>query len=264
MDFLRVSRHKNIFSESLYVLLNLALVAVLFLLINVSGQIELALLLVLVSKWRVLAVRMRYWRANILANLVDITVGFGVIGLMYLATTAQLSMVFWLQLAVAIFYGIWLIVIKPLSSKRAMLLQALIGLFVGSWAVMALSHMIPLPIVVLLLAMIGYGSARHALAVHEEEQLALLSLVAGLLVAEIGWIMYHWNIGYGSAAYGDLKIPQAAIVLALGGFTIERVYAGIVSKKPLLSVECVVPVIFSTLFILVLLLIFSSAGTGIV
>ena len=264
MEFLRVSQHKNIFSELLYVLLNLALVAALFLLINVSGQIELALLLVLLSKWRVLAVRMRYWRANVLANLVDITVGFGVVGLLYLASTAQTASIFWLQLAVAVLYAVWLIVIKPLSSKKAVLLQALVGLFVGSWATMALSHIIPLPLVVLLLFIVGYGAARHTLTAHEEEQTSFLSLVFGLLLAELGWVMFHWNIGYGLASFDDFKLPQAALFMTMGGFALERVYAALQAKKSPASLEYLAPVVFCGAVMAVLLVFFSSAGTGIV
>lgn len=264
MEFLRVSRQKNIISESLYVLLNLALVAVLFLLMYVSGQVYLALLLVLLSKWRILAVRMRYWRANVLANLVDISVGFGTVGLMYVADSAESSMVLWLQLAIALFYAIWLTVIKPLSTKKAMLIQSLIGLFVATWSIMALSYLLPLSVVVLLLFVVGYGVARHVLVAHEESQLAFLSLVFGLLVAELGWVMYHWTIGYGLVSFGDLKVPQAAIFMTLGGLAIERMYAAISSKKSIVSAEYLAPTIFSVATIVVLLLLFSSVGAGIV
>ena len=262
MEFLRISQKKNILSESLYVLLNIALVIALFLLINVSGHVWLAMLLVLLSKWRVLAVRARYWRANILANLVDIVVGFGLVGLMYLASSAESSLVLWLQAAIAVFYALWLTVIKPLSGKRAVLVQALIGLIVGVWAVMALSYVIPLPAVVVLLFIVGYGSARHALTVHEEEQLSFLSLVFGLLVAEISWVMYHWNIGYGLTVFGDLMIPQAVIFIALGAFTIERMYVAI--RKGSVGFEQFVPVIFTCAVVAVLLVLFSSVGVGIV
>lgn len=264
MEFLRASQHKNIMSELLYVLLNIALVAVLFALIYVSGQVALAFLLVLLSKWRVLAVRVRYWRANILANLVDISVGLGAVALMYVASSAQPGMALWLQLGFAAFYALWLIYIKPLSSKKAMLLQALLGLFIGAWAIMALSYTMPLAVVVLLLFAVGYGAARHALAVHEEEQLSFLSLVFGLLIAELGWAMYHWNIGYGLVSMGDLKVPQAAIFMTLGGFAIERAYAAISAKKSPLDTEYLVPIVFASAVIGVLLLFFSSAGAGIV
>ncbi|NLA43208.1 hypothetical protein GX865_03610 [Candidatus Saccharibacteria bacterium] len=264
MDFLRVSRQKNIFSEFLYILLNVAFVAVLFFLMYVSGQVYLALILVLLSKWRILAVRMRYWRANILANLVDISVGFGVVGLMYLANSAEDSVVVWLQLVISILYAVWLTAIKPLSSKKAMLVQSLIGLFVGTWSVMALSYMIPLPIVVILLFIVGYGVARHVLTVHEETQLSLLSMVFGFMLAEIGWVMYHWTIGYGLVNFGDLKIPQAAIFMTLGGLAVERMYAAITLKKSVKSAEYLAPAIFSIVTILVLLVMFSSVGAGIV
>ena len=78
-----------------------------------------ALALVLISKWRVIAVRPRFWWANIQANLVDIIVGLGVVGLMYSVHVGALP-----QAILAAFYAIWLVIIKPMSRRWQVTLQS--------------------------------------------------------------------------------------------------------------------------------------------
>ena len=74
MDILGKLKGRNITSSILHILFNAVFAAMVFLAINIGGQIEVALILILVSKWRIFAVRSRYWGVNILANLVDIVV----------------------------------------------------------------------------------------------------------------------------------------------------------------------------------------------
>src|SRR5579864_9010093 len=72
--------------------------------------VQLALAIILLSKWRMFAVRPRYWPANIRANAVDIIVGVSFLVLMVHSGT-QL----W-QLILALLYAVWLLVIKPGTS----------------------------------------------------------------------------------------------------------------------------------------------------
>ena len=263
MEFLRASRRKNLVSESAYIALNIALVVVLFLLVRISGQIEAAMLLVLLSKWRVLAVRMRYWYTNIVANLVDFVVGFGSVGLLYLAGTASDAVSLWLQAAVAVFYAIWLIIIKPRSSQKAMRTQALIGLFIGVWVVAAFAHIISLPVAVVLYYIIGYGASHHALSIYKEEQPSLIAMVSGLILAELGWIAYHWTTAYGIMQVGDFKIPQVALIAVLSSLLLDRAYSAYQSRRSIRNPEFAAPMLFSILAILTLLFFFSAVGSGI-
>lgn len=263
MEFLRASRKKNLVSESAYVALNIALVIAIFLLVHISDQVLVSLLLVLLSKWRVLAVRVRYWYANLVANLVDFVVGFGAVGLLYLAGTARDDVALWLQIAVAVLYGAWLILLKPRSSQTAMRAQALVGLFVGTWVVAAFAHIISLPVAVILYYVIGYGAAQHALSIQKEQQPSLLSMVAGLLLAEIGWVAYHWTAAYGFAISGDFKVPQIAIIAVLAAMLIERCYAAILSRRSLRAPEYAMPILFSGFAIIAIVLLFSAVGSGI-
>ena len=97
--------------------------------------------------------------------LVDLTVGIGVVGLMYLPTS-----VFYFRVALAILYAIWLVVIKPMSKRWQVAMQSLIAIFVGVTALMVVSYEWPVSVVVILMFLIGYSSARHFLHSYDEEQ----------------------------------------------------------------------------------------------
>lgn len=261
MEFLKASRRKSLFSELLYVALNIALAATLFALVA-TGSVALAAVLVLISKWRILAVRMRYWWANILANIVDITVSMGVVSLLSLAgTSGQIGL--YLQIFIAVLYAIWLIVLKPRSSRRWIVAQATTGLMIGSWSVFAIAHLVPVVVVVVLMYIIAYGAARHVLVSREESQPSLLAMIFGLMVAELSWVTYHWTVAYGAGIFGDFKFPQGTILIMLVGFLALRLYTLHASGRSLKSVEAIVPTIFTVALMLVLTIAF-NAGAGII
>src|SRR5690606_9401851 len=83
MDSLKTVKQRSILSEIIYVALNLGLAVAVFLAVWAFESPLVALLIVLLSKWRVLAVRPRYWLANVQANMVDIIVSFGFVGLLH-------------------------------------------------------------------------------------------------------------------------------------------------------------------------------------
>ena len=84
MDLLKTVKRRTFWSEIVYHSLNLGLAAVLLAIAKTIQSPYPALALVILSKWRVIAVRPRFWWANIQANLVDVAVGVGIVGLMYL------------------------------------------------------------------------------------------------------------------------------------------------------------------------------------
>ena len=69
----------------------------------------MAVVVLLLSKWRMLAVKPRHWLANVRANLVDITVGLAVIAFMS-GTGSLITQLIWAGL-----YSAWLILLKPRS-----------------------------------------------------------------------------------------------------------------------------------------------------
>ena len=127
MEFLKkTARRRSLLSNIAYYALNLGMVAVLFWMSQEIHYPLAAIVLVLLSKWRTLSVRPKFWLTNIQGSLVDVVVGLGVVTLMY-APQATLE----LRIALAVFYAIWLVAIKPLSKRWQMTLQAGLAVFIG-------------------------------------------------------------------------------------------------------------------------------------
>src|SRR5215471_21744975 len=98
------------FSHFLHLGLLLALPILLLILVRLQGGfIQLALSLVLLSKWRMFAVRPRFWPTIVRANAVDIMIGLSAVLFMAHAQSG------YFQLLWAALYAVWLLVIKPAS-----------------------------------------------------------------------------------------------------------------------------------------------------
>lgn len=216
IDFLRAKATRTRLSETVYTVLNLLLpVAVLFL-VRLDPP-YLAFALVILSKWRIFALRPRFWWTNIKANLADMLVGVSAVGLMYLASES-----FAVQVTLAVLYGVWLIVLKPRSSAKGVLLQAGVAQFVSLVTLFHYSVVLPEFVVLVTCWLIGYVSARHVVSNYEERYIELLSSVWGLFVLELAWIMYRWTNAYNLGI--PIKIPQFALLMLVIGFCAARMY----------------------------------------
>ncbi|HEX8390664.1 MAG TPA: hypothetical protein VF597_04545 [Candidatus Saccharimonadales bacterium] len=215
----RLGRRSRV-SDVVYRLLNIVYAASLFLLVSPGvGLPYLAYLLVVLSKWRVFAVRPRFWFANLQANFIDFMVGISVVTLMILASAT----VPWAGAMLAVLFAVWLLVLKPHTAQRWMLVQAAVGQFIALMALFSLAHDFEFdPVItdssvltVVLAWLIGYMTARHALsAFRSEDDRTLLSLIWGFVVAEIAWLAHHWTIAYPLLSK-DLMIPHVAIFITL-------------------------------------------------
>lgn len=215
-DFVLVRKSRNIASNVMHVILNLLLgFTAVFSTVALSTP-ALGIVLVLLSKWRVLAVRIRYWCPNIKANLVDLIVGLSIVMLTYFAQPADLAIDF----VFAILYCVWLILIKPLSSEKAALAQSLIAVFLGISATTIGTANDNTLITVILAFIIGFASSRHILSQSNDQDYTLTTLACGLVFGEIAWLCDTWSIIY---PIGNLRIPQAAIILTI--FTFVYNYA---------------------------------------
>lgn len=220
MDLLKSVSRRSVLSEATYIILNLGLAgATLGLVLAFESPLP-AFTFILLSKWRVFAVRPRFWFANLQTNLVDTLVGVSAVLLMW-ATG-----VFIFQLAIALLFAAWLLLLKPRSKRHAMLLQAGVAQFVSVTALFTVAYAQPLWIVVLVMWLIAYSTTRHALSAYDEEDITLLSLTWGFVGAEIGWLAYHWIIAYAPLqTVPAFKIPQVAIMFLAFSYLAERVYA---------------------------------------
>ena len=83
MDLLKAHKRRTRLSESAYIALNVGLAVTLLVIVLAVQSPWLAFAVLLMSKWRALAVRPRFWFANLVANMVDIIVGVSIVVLLY-------------------------------------------------------------------------------------------------------------------------------------------------------------------------------------
>lgn len=220
MELIKSAAKRSKLSDVVYIALNLVLAALVLGLTLMFTPPYMAYLIVLLSKWRVFAVRPRFWLANIQTNLVDTLVGLSVVTLIWQASGALL-----IQLLLTILYAGWLLMIKPRSKRIFILAQAGISQLVAMIALFSMSHLVDASLIVLACWVIGYVSARHILDNYDEEDTTLLSMAWGLFVAEIGWLSNHWMTAYQLS--GNLLLPQGAMIVTLAGYVAWRLYDAI-------------------------------------
>lgn len=254
MELLKSVRRRTLISEVAYVALNVILAIALLIVVIAVNVPWPALALVLLSKWRIFAVRSRYWIANIRANMIDLIVGISMVVFLY-AATGDLTT----QISLTVLYILWLLLLKPRSQRRYVTSQAAVGLLFGIAAIIELAPMLPLSVVVLLSWVVGYSATRHVLSVEHETHINFLSLLWGFVVAEIMWLTYHWTIGYAVGA--SLQLSQATIIVLLLSFLAERTYVSYRRHGAVQSNDVLLPTLLSVSIIGVLLFVFGGAAS---
>lgn len=257
MELLKIVKRRSFLSDLIYNILNIALAVALLVIVVTADSTLPAFLLVILSKWRVLAVRPRFWVANIQANLVDLIVSVSVVIFLY---TAQGHLP--LQIILTMLYIAWLLVLKPRSKRHLVVLQAGIAAFVGVVALYTVSFAWPVSAVVAMMWLIGYATARHVFSAYEEKGMSLLCLAWGYLIAQVGWLTYHWTIAYTLPVASSIKIPQAAIIVLALSFVAQQVYGSYIKHKEVRVGEILLPILLSSSVIAILLFVFSSVGFG--
>lgn len=257
MEFLKLTKRRSLLSELIYILLNVALAVGLLVIVWAVASPYAAFALVLLSKWRVFAVRPRYWFANLQANMVDVIVGISIVVLLYAASGALIT-----QILLTLLYIAWLLVIKPRSKRLFVTIQAGASIFLGTTALALVSYDWFASPVVLLMWVIGYSAARHVLGSYDEAHVSFYSLVWGLVFAEIGWLTYHWSFAYDLPGMGDIKLSQAALIAIGVSFVAERVYASYTKHGVVRSGDVVLPILLSASVIVILLTFFNTLSTG--
>lgn len=264
MEFLRAHKRRSLLSETIYILLNVGLAVAALVMIWATGSPWLAIALVLLSKWRVLAVRPRYWFAHIEANMVDIIVSVGLVVLMYLSGQTQVAgKGIFVQLVLTVVYAAWLLLLKPRTRRGAVAGQAAAAIAVGTMALASVSYEWPSSLVVVIMWLIDYSSARHVLVAYSDNDIRLLSLVWGFLVAELGWLTYHWTIAYPLFFLPGIKLPQMTLLVLGVSFLAERAYASYHKHDVVRQSDMLMPLIFTIgLFVVLLLTQLNQASIG--
>ena len=247
-------KSRNLLSDFLHVIMNILLGVGSIFITFLSGTWIFGVLLVLLSKWRIFAVRPRYLWLNIKSNLVDLIVGMSFVVITYASGTTLLPIHFIL----AALYTSWLLFLKPKRSSFATEFQAITAVFLGSIATILMAASLSSWAMELILFLITYAAARHTLIQSSDTDFAIIPVVVGLLSTELAWALSSWLIVYSFSSLGVI-IPQLSLLLTLLVFAFNRVYHSIMRHDGVLRFSDIyAPVIFCILVSLVLFLGFSK------
>ena len=253
-DYVLARKSRNIASNLVHIFLNILLGVGSVLVTVLSASPVLGLLLVLVSKWRVFAVRGRYLWLNIKSNLVDIVVGVSVVLITYYAGATFLPV----DALLAIFYCVWLLFIKPMSSEKATLVQSLIAVFLGMGAAAIAAANLNTIVVVLVAFLVGYAASRHVLVQSSDRDFTLTTLVCGLVFAEVAWLCQSWAIIYTFGASG-IRIPQVAIILTIFAFVYNYARQAMIKYQDDFRFKHILgPVVFGVVLVGIIVIWFSN------
>lgn len=222
-------------STLLHFSLLLAFPIILFVLVRLENFTPLAFILVGLSKWRMFAVRPRFWPANFRANAIDIIVGVSILVFMFKTPSAS-----W-QFGWALAYAAWLILLKPGSSLVFTSLQAAVGFVAGLMAVYIAWGGSPLYVLVVATGAVCFLAARHFFDSFDEPYARLLSYLWGYFGAALMWLLGHMLIVYPRQGY----VAQPILFLGVLGVGLAAAYyldhldrfAGYV-KRQMLFMSC--------------------------
>lgn len=235
---------KKGFAHIAHVLFSAVLPFIIYIMVRI-GFVQLAMATVLLSKWRMFAVKPRFWPANIRANAVDIIVGISTVILMANSESGSIQ-VLWVAL-----YVLWQLVIKPGRSVLRISTQALLGQTYGLMALFVAWPSAPLAALVVLGWAICYLSARHYLSSFDEPYTALYSHIWGYFAAALMWLSSHWLVYYG-------VVSQPALLLTVLGFGLGGLYY--LYETDRLSKLMRNEIIFIMITVVLVVLLFSDWG----
>jgi hypothetical protein len=193
--------------------LHLGLLVLLPILVFVLVRLDFvfpAYAIILLAKWRMFAVRPRFWASNIRANSIDIIVGLSVVLFMAHATTSPL-----LQLLYAVLYTVWQVKIKPASGLFMISVQAFVGQLCGLMALYLAWAGGSLFGITLATGLICFLAARHFFDSFDEPYARLLSYVWGYFGAALAWVLGHWLLFYRGVAQPTLLLTVLGYGMAV-------------------------------------------------
>jgi len=242
--FLTKVRPSGGFAQILHLALTIALPLLMYVFVRIDLA-QLAVAAIILSKWRMFAVRPRYWLANIQANGVDILAGLSFVIFMT-QTTSQLWQLIW-----AVGYLMWLLLIKPGTSLLSTSIQALLAQLLGLMAVYMAWAGAPSFVLILAVWAICFVTARHFFTSFDEPYTRFLTSLWAFFGGCLAWITSHWLLYYGIVA-------QPALLLSVIGFSLSSMYY--LEKAGKLSTLVRRQFLFITLAIIVVVLVFSDWG----
>ncbi len=232
------------FAHFIHIFLSALVPLLIYILIRIDFVL-LAVTVLALSKWRMFAVRPRFWLANIRANAVDLMVGLATIIFMTHSQTAQMQIIW------ATLYGVWQVAIKPGRTLFGTSIQSLIGQTYGLSAVFIAWPSASTATLVILGWAICYLSARHFLTSFEEPYISMYSHTWGYFAGALLWLSSHWLIFYN-------VIAQPTLLLTVLGFGLGGLYY--LSETDRLSVLMRRQIVFIMIAVIIVVMVFSDWG----
>jgi hypothetical protein len=236
------------FSYFLHLGLVLILPIVVYILVALHFT-QLAFSIIVLSKWRMLAVKPRFWAANIRANAIDLMVGLSVV--VFMTHSASVPV----RLSWTLLYAIWLTLIKPASGILMVTAQAFIGQFCALMALYLAWAAGPVYGITLLTGLFCYLAARHFLEVFDEPYAKLLAYIWAYFGATLGWLLSHWLL-----FYKFISLPT--LLLSCLGYGLAALYYLDHNEK--LNKGMKQQIIFIMVAIVIVVLSFSDWGDKVV
>lgn len=240
------------YAQLAHLALSALLPIIVYILIAAKIPAQAALAVILLSKWRMLAVKPRFWLAHIRTNSVDIIVNISFLTFMSQVSNSPGWLIFW-----TVMFIIWMVVIKPATQLLMVAIQALIGLSLGLIALYLVGGTWHLLFLVAATGLICYMAAHHFFDAFEEAYTRLLSFVWAWFGASMAWVLGHWLL-----YYGDELIAQPALLLIAIGYSLAALYY--LEHKDRLSHFMSRQFIFIMVAITAIILTFSDWGDKIV
>lgn len=236
------------FSHFLHNALQVVLPVAIFILIRLDFAL-IAFGMVLLSKWRMIAVRPRFWAANIRANGVDLMVGISIV-LFMINSDSVLMQAVWTAA-----YAIWLLFIKPARSVPMVTAQAFVGQLMALSALYLVWTDGPTAGLTLATGLICFLAAHHFLDAFDEPYARMLSYIWGYFGAALAWLLSHWLLFY-------LVFAQTTLLLSTLGYGLAVLYY--LDHADRLSKGVRQQFIFIMLAIVVVILAFSDWGDQVI
>ena len=255
-EFIALRKSRNLASAIVQVILNILLGISTVVATLVSGSPLIGIILVILSKWRIFAVRPRFFLVNLKSNLVDLTVGLSVVALAYFIGSTVLPAHYLL----AATYVIWLLFIKPRSGKLWPLVQALIATLLGISAATIGGMMSDSIVAVIFSFIIIYGALRHILVQNEApENFELIALANAVVGSEIVYICSNWGIVYTFGQSTGFMLTQSAVIITLLTYLFFTVFESVQKYDGRLRArDIIVPIFFTFTMIAIVIFGFSE------
>jgi hypothetical protein len=206
--FLRNLKPTNGISYFLHLGLVLVLPLAVFILVRLNFTLP-ALAVIVLSKWRMFAVRPRFWAANVRANAVDLMVGLSAV--LFMTHNDSLLM----QSSWTVLYAIWLTAIKPGTTIPSITAQAFIGQLAALSALYLTWASGPVYALTFLSGLFCFLAARHFLDAFEEPYAKMLAYVWGYFGAALSWLLSHWLLYYRGVALPTLLLSTLGYGMAV-------------------------------------------------